>query len=307
MSTLFSNYQWIENWATIPSSPLGETNGRTHGIAVLRNGEIVVFHQADPAVLFYSPEGTLLRSWGNYPGAHGLTVVEEDGEERFWLVDEVTKRVVKTTLSGEVLQSLGPPEISTYLQGGNYIPTWVAVAEGRHGGNGDIWVSDGYGSSLVHRYNAAGHYLSTLDGTEGAGRFNCPHGLNLDTRSGEPEFCIADRGNRRFQVYGVDGTFRRTFGADVLHSPDVAIPMGNHLVVPELIAGLSILDGEDRLVTRIGFQENADTLAGWPNERSWVREGQFNSPHSAAVDAHGSIFVVEWITGGRITKLVRSE
>ena len=32
-------------------------------------------------------------------------------------------------------------------------------------------------------------------------------------------------------------------------------------------------------------------------------EGQFNSPHSAVADADGNLYVVEWIVGGRITKL----
>jgi hypothetical protein len=31
----------------------------------------------------------------------------------------------------------------------------------------------------------------------------------------------------------------------------------------------------------------------------------FNSPHAACFDREGSIYVVEWITGGRITKIER--
>ena len=147
-----NEYRWIENWMTIPESPLGKTNGRTHGVTVLKNGDVVIFHQADPAVLFYSPNGVLLKKWGNFPGAHGLTLVEEDGRELLWLVDEQTKSVVKTTLDGDVLMSLPQPPHREYASG-NYIPTWAAVAEERFGGNGDIWVADGYGSHLVHRFN----------------------------------------------------------------------------------------------------------------------------------------------------------
>jgi hypothetical protein len=61
----------------------------------------------------------------------------------------------------------------------------------------------------------------------------------------------------------------------------------------------------DRLFGRLGFQTGADSLQGWPNNRESVHEGKFNSPHSAAADAQGNIFVVEWITGGRVTKLER--
>jgi len=299
-----NEYRWIENWITIPESPLGKANGRTHGVTVLKNGDVVIFHQADLAILFYSPDGVLLKKWGNFPGAHGLTLVEEGGRELLWLVDEQTKSVVKTTLDGEVLMSLPQPPHPEYASG-NYIPTWAAVAEERFGGNGDIWVADGYGSHLVNRFNCSGTYLGTLDGSEGAGRFSCPHGLALDTRRSEAEFYIADRGNSRFQVYGMDGTYRRSFGADFLHSPDVSARMGDKLIVPELVAGITVLDAGDHLVARLGFQSGADSLQGWPNNREWVCEGKFNSPHSAAADSQGNIYIVEWITGGRVTKLER--
>lgn len=304
IETPLGNYRWMENWITIPDSPLGRANGRTHGVAVLRSGEVVIFHQADPAVLFYSPEGTLLRSWGNFPGAHGLTLVEEDGIEYLWLTDEVTKEVVKMTLDGRAVSRLEQPPHAAYSESA-YIPTWVAVAEARFGGNGDVWVADGYGSSLVHRFDRTGNWIGTLDGTEGGGRFSCPHGIALDTRRPEPEFYIADRGNRRFQVFGIDGIHRRTFGADFLNSPDVSARMGEFLVVPELVAGLTILDAADRPAAQLGFQADASELDGWPNNRACVRQGLFNSPHSATADAAGNIYVVEWITGGRVTKLER--
>ena len=103
----------------------------------------------------------------------------------------------------------------------------------------------------------------------------------------------------------MDGTYRRSFGADFLHSPDVSARMGDKLIVPELVAGITVLDAGDRLVARLGFQSGADSQQGWPNNREWVQEGKFNSPHSAAADAHWNIYVVECITGGRVTKLER--
>jgi hypothetical protein len=84
IDTPLGTYRWVENWITIPDSSLGSENGRTHGVAVLSSGEIVIFQQANPAVLFFSPEGDLLRAWGDFPGAHGLTVVIEEGQERLW-------------------------------------------------------------------------------------------------------------------------------------------------------------------------------------------------------------------------------
>jgi hypothetical protein len=81
--------------------------------------------------------------------------------------------------------------------------------------------------------------------------------------------------------------------------------MGDKLIVPELVAGITVLDAGERLIGRLGFQPGVDSLQGWPNNREGVQEGKFNSPHSAAADAEGNIYVVEWIAGCRVTKLER--
>ncbi len=304
LQTSIGNYKWVENWIKIPNSPSSSSNGRTHGIAVLQNGNVVIFHQADPAVLIYSSSGQLLNSWGTFPGAHGLTVVVESGVEFLWLVDETTKEVVKTTIDGDVLMRLNQPPNPLYKTGA-YVPTWLAVAEERFGGNGDLWLADGYGCSLVHRFDTSGNYLDSLNGETGAGRFNCPHGVAIDTRRSELEFYIADRGNARFQVFAPDGSYLRTFGEGFLNSPDVSVVASKYLIVPELTAGITILDETNKLVASLGFNQKAPTFEGWPNERRWIAEGKFNSPHSAAADSQGNIYVVEWITGGRVTKLER--
>lgn len=293
IETPIGTYRWIEDWVTVPSSD----NGRTHGIAVTKDGRVIVFHQASPGVLIYSAQGELQDSWGDFPGAHGLTLVEENGTEYLWLTDEKTKQVVKTTLAGEMVQSIEPPKHHAY-QEKPYIPTWATV-----GTNGDVWVADGYGASLVHRYDSAGKQIQTLDGTEGTGRFQCPHGIAIDKRRGEPELYVADRGNKQFQVYGTDGKFRRAFGSDFLTSPDVSFSSGDHLIVPELISRVSVLDINDQPAALFGANDTINQALDWPNNRANIVTGKFNSPHSATADAHGNIYVVEWITSGRVTKL----
>ena len=309
-------YNWIDNWITIPDprrTPAGDADGRTHGVAVSKTGDIFIFHQADPAMLRYDAQGNLKDSWGSeYPTAHGLTLVEEDGEERLWLVDTDTAEVVKTTLEGERLQTIARPDHPGYADGETYMPTWVAVNEKHFGGNGDIWLADGYGTGMIHRYNQAGEYLATLTGEEGkGGKFNCPHGISFrfngkDTGSGN-ELFIADRGNKQIQVYSSEGQFKRAFGSDVLNSPCVVAFHGDRLVIPELYARVAILESDGRLVGYVGENESAKDLKGWPNvAASDIHPGKLNSPHGLAVDADGNLFVVEWIIGGRVTKLATS-
>jgi hypothetical protein len=303
LSTPIGTYRWHENVVSIPSNATRHQNGRTHGVAVGRNGHFYIFHQAVPSMLVYSVDGVLLNSWGDYPGAHGLTLVEEKGVEYLWLTDQERAVVEKTTTDGEIVSRIAP---LPYARQEPYVPTWVAVNEVRHGGNGDVWVADGYGSSRVSRFDAAGNYLSMLDGTEGSGRFKCPHGIWFDSRKRPMELYVADRGNRRVQVYDPQGKHLRTFGEDFLTSPDIFAADGDRLIVPELHGRVTILDGDDRLVCYLGRNDKVAHDLGWPDEAP-LTPGKFNSPHSANADAEGNIYVVEWRVGGRIVKLERYE
>jgi hypothetical protein len=299
-------FEWVTGWGQLPDTPTARANGRTHSVAVTADGRVVVFRQADPAVVVLAPDGTCLDAWGDrFLGAHGLTLVEEDGREMLWVTDEHSGEVALFTLDGETVRRLDPPDHPAYRTG-RYSPTWVAVHERRHGGDGAVWVADGYGMNLVHRYDADGRYRQGLSGEEGAGAFNCPHALWVDTRRAEPELYVADRGNRRFQVYDLDGVFKRTVGEGVLGCPCTGVPYGYGLLVPELCARLTFLDADDELIGFVGRNEAACALAGWPEVApDQIRDGLFNSPHSAAADADGNLYVVEWIVGGRLTKLVR--
>ncbi|HEY3289015.1 MAG TPA: hypothetical protein VGK87_02700 [Anaerolineae bacterium] len=300
-------YDWVEGWAQIPDTASGRENGRTHGVVVTDAGHVMVFNQANPGVLTFDAQGKLISSWGDrFAGAHGMTLVKEGGTEYLWLTDQNSHEVVKTTLDGRTVMNLERPNHPIY-QKVNYIPTWVAVNEERHGGNGDIWVTDGYGSNYIHRYDKTGKYLHSINGEEGAtGAFSCPHGIWIDTRKSEPELYVADRSNRRVQVYDVEGTYKRAFGSEFLTSPDGFVTQGDYLLVPELFARITILDRDDKLVCHLGAQEDVVKAKGWPNlPAEQIHAGLFNSPHGIAGDSTGNIYVVEWIVGGRIIKLVK--
>lgn len=175
-------YAWQEDWVKTPETEQARANGRTHGVAETRSGEIYVFYQASPSVLVYSAAGELIRSFApEFPQAHGLTLVAEGEQEFLWLTDPASGRVAKLTLTGETVQVIERPEHPIYTEK-RYMPTWVAV----NPADGTIFVTDGYGSSHIHAYSAEGTYRFTIDGTEGeAGAFACPHGIFFDTRGGE--------------------------------------------------------------------------------------------------------------------------
>lgn len=308
-------YEWHDHWARIPDTESGRQNGRTHGVVATAAGDVCVFNQADPGVLVFGRDGQVKASWGDrFGGAHGMTLVREGDVEYLWLTDERSHEVVKTTLDGTTVQTLPEPDHDAYRDGGRYVPTWVAVNEEGRGGNGDVWVADGYGSSLVHRFDKRGNYLGSLSGERGhAGRFACPHGIafRFDARDdGGPELYVADRGNARVQVFDAEGAFKRVVGARTLHSPCMFDFRDGLCLVPELFGRVDLLDENDELVAMLGDNGFATQQPGWPNHNitghpERIQPCRFNSPHGACFGPDGSIYVAEWIVGGRVTRLER--
>lgn len=321
-----ADYSWIDNWCKIPricgAPPWGKV-GQVHGIVYSEKlDRFIVIHQNNPAVLIVDRDGNIESSWGNdLPHAHGLTLYKEGGEEYLWICDNMLHKVIKYTLDGKEVLSLKKPDIDLYNdptildRGGLYQPTWAA----QHPETGEIWVADGYGCWLVHRFSADGTYLSTLDGTEGAGRFQEPHGINLfpTGQDGELEFWITDRANHRIVVYGADGTFRRQ--SDVAHSPCCFDYKDGVVLVPELFTGAKLIDAQTcELITELGKNPEVGPRPDggwwppvapekWPNllDTDFVRPGVLNSPHGGCFDPDGNVYIVEWIAGGRMTKFAR--
>src|SRR5690606_21041649 len=116
-------YKWIENWVKIPDTSSGKLNGRTHGVVVTKDENVIVFNQANPAVLIFNKEGELINSWGErFNGAHGFTLVTENNIEYLWLTDEFSGEVIKTTLDGKTVLDIAKPQTNVY-ETGKYSPT----------------------------------------------------------------------------------------------------------------------------------------------------------------------------------------
>jgi DNA-binding beta-propeller fold protein YncE len=321
-------YEWVEDWAQVPDSDSARDGWAHHGVVVTRSGDVVTFHSGDPTLLVLTPAGAVRRTIPtSLTEAHGMTLVEDDGVEHLWIADCGAKmvkdgagyqpysgpdggQVVKLNLDGEAVLRLPRPPIPEY-DDGPYAPTWVAVDEHRFGGSGDVWVADGYGMSLLHRYRETGEYVSTISG------FNCPHALLVDRRPGkaEPELYVADRSNARVQVLDMEGKRKRSFGEDFMVSPSAFATYGQYLLVGELHARLTVCDGDDKLVAYLGRNDEVCTVEGWPNmldgdgnavRTKFLVPGKFNSPHGMAADADGNVYVAEWLIGGRFTKLGRA-
>ncbi|MGX7678631.1 hypothetical protein ACSMXN_07010 [Jatrophihabitans sp. DSM 45814] len=336
-------------WADLTTIPGVRAAWAHSGLAVTADGEIIGFHAGQ--LVAFGLDGRVQRIVrSDLTEGHGITLVRDDGDDYLWIADPGfvfastegegeavwrpmfgggiyrearNPRVVKMSLSGEIQLELPlPPTHASVPAGpmGEYCPCGTAVDEQRLGGGGDIWVADGYGSSLVHRFDRNGSHLMTLTGEEGAGRFACPHAVFIMRRpDSDAELYIADRENRRVQVYNLEGRYVRSFGDEFLSSPSGFAKWGETLVVAELYGRLALVDAHDTLLGYIGGPTSTTAPLGWPERPGWPNalsdEGHavaavpddhqpFNSPHSVAVDADGNLYVSEWLLGGRYSKIL---
>jgi hypothetical protein len=319
-------YRWIEDWAQLPSPEAAATGWAHPGMAFTSDGLIVTCHPGLPLLLFLDPSGALVRSArldateAHGIAAHGTSVwVADNGAKRLPGPDYPAHtapeggQVLELTLDGTLVRRFGAPDHQAYRAGGKFSPTSVTVT-----GDGEIWIADGYGQSLLHRYRADGTYVQSISGEESAaGRLKTPHALWVDRRKGEPELYVGDRSNARIVVYDLDGQLKRVIGPEAeggtLHTPTAFGGHGDLLFVCEFRAArVTVLDANDRIVSYLGANEPIVRIDGWPNRKDAtgqpirptdVPPGLFNGPHSCAADSTGNLYVAEWAIAGRYVKL----
>ena len=304
-------YEAIHDWGELPAEI---KYGNTHGVVEDSQGHIYVHHtvhatseSADSMVVF-DENGKFVKSWGKEfkGGAHGLHIQKEGSTEFLYLCDTARGIVMKATLNGEAVFTLGYPDESAAYQPGSdgkkpkYSPTNLAIAP-----NGDLFVGDGYGSSYINQYNRKGEYIRTFGGKgKEAGKLDCPHGIIVDRRGATPILTVADRGNARIQRFTLDGAHLDFVGGTNLPCHFNFFKNGD-VVVPDLGARVTLLDQHNQVIANLGD----DSASPWRDTRKLSRDhftpGKFVAPHGACFDHKGNIFVVEWVEVGRVTKLRR--
>jgi DNA-binding beta-propeller fold protein YncE len=98
--------------------------------------------------------------------------------------------------------------------------------------DGNTYVSDGYINSRVAKYDKEGNWITSWgEPGAGPGQLNTPHSLVIDRNN---HVYVADRGNRRIQVFDTQGKLLRTIQIDVPVPADAKPAIGNR---PALNAG----------------------------------------------------------------------
>ena len=265
-------YEYRADWAKLPA---GRSFQVPSAVAVDSRDRVYVCQRQGSPVLVFDREGELLTEWhrrdGELEDPHLIYVGPDDG---IYLADRDAHQVLKYSPDRELMMALGT-RYRPSLQAPFNHPADIAVAP-----SGEIYVSDGYGNSCVHRFSALGEHIASFGSPgSGPGQFRVPHSVRV---AQDGRIYVCDRENDRVQVFSGSGEYLDQW-------TDFAGPMGIHIdshqnvYVTDQVPRLSILNLSGDLLAR-----------GRTFERS----------HNVYSDSHGDLYGVD-VPSQRVQKFVK--
>ena len=201
-------YELAENVAKLPE---GQTFGLISRLTTDSKDNLYVFQRKDPAVLVFDPQGNFLRSWGSgeFKRPHGFKIVND----LVYLTDQTDNVAMIYTLDGKLVKQLGTrgQHSDTGCEDWHILPQRAAgpfnhPTELMPGPSGDLYATDGYRNSRVHRFSPDGELIQSWGqpGNSAPGDFHLPHTMVIDPKG---TLYVSDRANRRVQMFSPDGKF----------------------------------------------------------------------------------------------------
>ncbi|MCM2372729.1 NHL repeat-containing protein [Aporhodopirellula aestuarii] len=322
-------YRVNKDWATVNPFRLHIDN--CHEMVQDSKGRLVMIGD-DPRnnIIVFDKSGKVLDSWGTYwPGGHGLTLVDEGGEdvlfvsESGWvrsLDDGVTMvrqngYVAKMTIDGRMLFTISHPmTVGAYTPEMLFQPTETAVAP-----NGDIYIADGYGSDFILRYDQHGKFIQKFGGRNNDDKnYNLAnaHGVAFDGRDpANPKLIVTSRGQKAFKYFSLDGKWLKTVSLanlqicrPVIHGEYVyaGVCWSHHFAevnVPKpwlYQSGFTmVMDKDDRVVSCPGGEQPVyENGILQPVKQDEART--FYHGHDVCIDEDENVYVCQW-NGERTT------
>ena len=227
--------------------------GEVAGIAVNSQHHIFLFSRANttgPAygaaaaeLLEFDANGNFVREIGHnlygWSFAHSVRV---DPQDNIWVADKGSDMVVRFTPAGRVSMVFGrkseasdegahplahpkpplPPVDGMFRQVTDM--TWDS--------EGNTYISDGYINARVAKFDRDGNWVGSWGEPGNApGQLNTPHSIAIDHQN---RIYVADRGNRRIQVFDTSGKVLSIIHIDVPAPANAPVAIGNR---PQPAAG----------------------------------------------------------------------
>jgi hypothetical protein len=244
------------------------TDSRGHVFVLLRYDPLV--DAPDDPVIELDRSGARVAAWGAnlIADSHMLACSSDD---RLYIVDRDAHEVIICSTSGQRLGGLGRRHRP--LEPFNH-PTDVAFAP-----SGDIFVSDGYANSKVHRFTRSGAAVASWGALgRGRGQFMNPHAVWVLP---DERVVVVDRENDRLQVFTATGECTDLWG-NFKQPLDIWGDASGNLFVTDLVPSLSLLTGDGTVLGRC--------------------RPVLNGAHGIWGDADGNLFLAEG-SPSRITRL----
>jgi hypothetical protein len=303
-------YEVIEGWERLPE---GWSFVEVAGVAVDSRDKVYVFNRGAHPVIVFDKEGRFLTAWGEgvFSSPHGIYI---DKDDTVYLTDDFDHVVRVFDTDGTQKMTIGEKGVaaetgyrigvSPVLFAGQPFNRVTNVAKSR---DGDLYISDGYGNARVHRFTSEGkHITSWGQPGRGAGQFNLPHGVALDSSG---RVYIADRENSRVQIFSADGVFLQSWDwvgrpndifiddQDFIHIAELgwAKPVPYHVhdkacqcppAGHDPVARVTVCDPDGKVAARFGGPHP-------------ILPGNFIAPHGLWCDSRGDLYVGEVIVRGR--------
>jgi DNA-binding beta-propeller fold protein YncE len=310
--------------------------GEVAGVAVNRQRHLFVFQRGNtsgPAygaaaaqLLEFGPDGRFLREIGRnlyaWSYAHAVRV---DPQGNIWAADKGSDMVIRFNPQGRVTWVFGrKPEAAD--EGAHPLehprPPLPAtdglfrqVTDMTWDSHGNTYISDGYINSRVAKIGPDGRWLMSWGGPGAEpGQFNTLHSIAADALD---RIYVADRGNRRIQVFDTEGKLLKIITIDVPAPPDAPPAIGARpapggaktmqpgapwaLCITPKVDGKQFLYVADAYPGRIYKLDLDGQVLGWLGG-SGKGLGQFGWIHEIACPAENELYVAE-LLNWRLQKL----
>lgn len=299
-------FKAVPDWLKLPAgrAQLGNQHG---DVAVSSNGEVYVSIMDPKAgVQVFSADGQYLR---NVPGApsdfHGFVIHKEADGEFIYGARLGGGNILKLALDGKVMLDIPsssiPDDFKSKDKAGKPVVRLTAMDVAP---NGDLFVTDGYSSDYVHRFDKTGKYIKSFGGKKEPYGFKTLHKIAVDTRFTPARIIGVDRANGRVVHMSMDGEFLGVVAKDLL-MPAAVVIHGDHAIIGEIKGRVTILDKEGKIVSQFGANDKADEVGTNKTEPTKWRTGIVTAPHGVAADGQGNVFVSEYSVFGRVHRFNR--
>ena len=326
-----------------PDMNLGEVlsvavNSKGHVLVVNHPGSSTsgpLYGNASTQLLEFDENGKFVREVGH--NVYGLGYAHSaryDKYDNLWIVDKGAHTVIRFNPAGFVTLNLGRrpegPDEPNYYRGNGLLPNgqdrpapphvdgmFRAPTDIAFDSDDNLYISDGYINSRVAKYDKHANWVKSWGSrgrsgehaNENAGQFNIPHNIGIDRQN---NVYVADRQNRRIQVFDRDGNFERfiflnvpydkmrhpVLGNLAPHPPDETQPW-TICITQGPTQYLFTSDSEPGRIYKLTLDGKIVGMFG----ESGHDMGQFNWTHGLACPSENTLYVAD-MNNWRVQKII---